>query len=169
MSAVNLGCIWKKNTLGRTGPFKFPLKFDAGANQTVKTGEILDTSGSFVAPLASDKSMTSIIAVADIEIRSGDLAGYRLAIIPQPGDLFELDLSAAAAPAVAAALYYNTSQKLATSGSNIIGYVQDESMIPLQGSQSVNPSYDAGTTLRTVSRVLFCFKQSVSYWNGLSP
>jgi hypothetical protein len=164
MAATNLGCTWRRNLLGASEPFKFPLKFDSGANQAVKMGEILDTSGSFVAPLASDKAMAGIIAVAACEIRNGDFAGYRMAIIPRPGDVFEYALSAAAAPAVAASLYWSDSQTVKTSGSNILADVLDESMIPIQGFQSVNPSFDAGTTLRTVSKVLLVFKAATSYW-----
>lgn len=166
MASVNLGCVWKRNVFGATAPFKFPVNFQAGATQLIKSGDILDLSGS-VAPLASDKSMAGIIAVSDCEIRSGDLGGYRDAIVPRPGDMFEFALSASAVPTIAEALYWSTSQVLAVSGSNIIGYITDVSFIPLQGFNSVNPSFDVGTTLRTVSNVLMSFKQSVSYYAAL--
>jgi hypothetical protein len=165
--ATNLGCVWRRNIFGAKEPFKFPGSFQAGASQAIKSGEILKLStGNFV-PETSDESMSAVIAFADCEIRSGDLAGYHHIIVPRPGDIFELALASAAAPAVGASLYVSNSQTLTTSGSNVIGTVVDESMIPLQGFQSVNPSYDAGTTLRTVSKVLFVVKASVSYYAAL--
>lgn len=165
--AVNLGCVWKRNVFGAKEPFKFPGKFQAGASQAVKSGEILKLSGGYFVPESSDEAMSAVIAIADAEVRSGDLEGYRMIIVPRPGDIFELSLSTAAAPAVGASLYVSDSQTLKTSGSNVIAVTCDESMIPLQGFNSVNPSYDAGTTLRTVSKVLFTFKASVSFYAAL--
>lgn len=167
MAAVNLGCVWKKNIFGASAPFKFPALFAAGASQAIKSGELLDLNTGTAAPLASDKAMSGIIAISDCELRSGDLAGYHMVIIPRPGDIFEMALSAAAAPAVAASLYWSTSQILATSGSNILGTVVDDSIIPMQGFDSVNPSYTAGTTFRTVGKVLFAVKQAASFYAAL--
>lgn len=169
MAAENLGCIWKKNVLGASAPFKYPFLFGAGASQAVKQGEILDVNTGTAVPLASDKAMSAILVVACEEVRSGDLAGYRMCIVPRPGDVFELALSATAAPglAVAAPLYFSTSQILASTGTNILGYTVDDSVIPVQGQNSVNPSYDAGTTFRSQGSVLFAFKQAASFFAGL--
>ena len=168
MAATNLGCTWRYNLFGATEPFRFPGSFVAGATTAIKSGEILVLAATTWAPLGADQSNVATIAVMDNqEIRSGDLAGYHPIIIPRPGDVFEYALSAAAAPAIAAPLYWSTSQILATSGSNALAYVVDESIFPQQGFQSVNPSFDAGTTIRTVSKVLIVFKASVSYWLAL--
>lgn len=168
--ATNLGCIWKKNLYGAMAPFKYPGSFVAGSTTAVKSGEILVLGAGTWAPLGSDASMSATIAVSDSEVRAGDLAGYRPIIVPRPGDVFEITLAAAAAPGLATALYYSSSQALTiTAGTNIIGYEFPEGEIPLQGFQSVNPSYDATTTIRTVSKVTFVFKASVSYWAALNP
>src|SRR5581483_10729291 len=164
MAATNLGCTWKFNLFGRNAPFKFPLNFSAGSSQAIKSGEILDLSGANPVPLASDKAMTNIIAIADAESRDGDKAGYRMAIIPTPGDVFEYTLASAAAPSPGDSLYFSDSQTVATSGTHALGNVLDESTIPLQGFDSVNPSYAAGTTLRTVSKIRMTFKAGASYW-----
>lgn len=166
MAAVNRS-VWRKNIFGAPGPFKFPGNFQAGATQAVKVGEILKLSGGNWVPEGTDESYSAIIAFADAEIRSGDLAGYRMIIVPRPGDIFELPLSAAANPAVGASLYINNSQQLKTSGTNVLGVVCDSSEIPLQDFQSVNPGVDAGTTLRTVSNILFTVKAAASYYAAL--
>lgn len=170
MAATNLkGAVWKFNTLGATKPYKRKILFGAGASQAVKRGEILDYATGTAVPLASDKSMSGIIAIADCEIKSGDLAGYHMAIIPQPGDIFEFKIATAAAPTPGSALYWSDSQTLATSGSNILGYVNDDSMVPEQGFQSVDPSPDATTTLATRGKVLCSIKASVSQYVTFHP
>lgn len=167
MTAVNLGGVWRRNLFGAKEPLKFPGLFQAGATQAIKSGEILKLSSGNWVPESSDESMSAIIAFADAEIRSGDLAGYHMIVVPRPGDVFELSLSAAAAPAVGASLYVSDSQTLKTSGTNVIGTVVDESIIPLQGFQSVYPSFDAGTTIRTTGKILFVVKAAASYYAAL--
>ena len=149
---------------GAPGPFKFPGKFQAGATQAIKAGEILELSGGNWIPLDADQSMSGIIAVAACEIKAGDLAGYHDIIVPRPGDIFEFALATAAAPAVGASLYWSDSQTLTTSGSNVIATVADETLLPEQGFQSVSPSFDAGTTIRTRSQVRCMFKAAASYY-----
>ena len=170
MAATNLGCVWKKNIQGeRKGPLKFPVLFASGASQAIKQGELLDLATGTAVPLASDKAMTAgIIAIACSELKSGDLAGYYDVIIPTPGDIFEMALAAAANPSPGASLYFSTSQILATSGSNVLGFVCDPSIVPIQDAfASVNPAFDVGTTMRTVSSVLFTIKNANSYFSLL--
>ena len=137
--------------------------FAAGATTPVKQGEILALSGGMWAPLAADASMSGVIAVAACEIRSGDLAGYYPIIVPGEEDLFVFDLATATNPSIGAALYYSTSQALATSGSNVIGYVASSEHYPKQGFKSVDGSPDAGTTIPNITQVVMTFKKSVSY------
>jgi hypothetical protein len=144
-------------------PYRVPGSFAAGASQAVKQGEILILSGGLWAPLGSDTSMSGVIAVADCEIRSGDLAGYRPIIVPGEDDLFVFDLASANSPAIGDAVYYSSSQAVALTGSNVLGYVAGFDHYPMQGFQSVDASPDVGTTKRTVSSVVIRFKKSVSY------
>lgn len=157
---------WVRNLLCRccSEPFYYPGKFQAGSSQAVKRGEILELSGGNWVPLGSDKSMAAVIAVAYDEIKVGDLAGYYTIIVPRPGDVFEFALSAAAATAQAADLYWASSQSVATSGSNIIGQSVGIKNVPGQGHASDDASGDRGTTLLVQSSVEMMFKQSVSYW-----
>jgi hypothetical protein len=159
---------WVRNELGAPGPFKFKGKFQAGATAAIKRGEILElASGNFI-PLDADQSMAGILAVSDCELRTGDLAGYHDLIVPRPGDVFEIELAAAAANAQAAPLYWVNSQKLTvTPGTNIVGTIVDDTIFPAQGFQSVNPSFDAGTTARTTNKVRFAFRAAASYWVAL--
>jgi hypothetical protein len=114
-------------------------------------------------PSTDDASMSGVIAVAACEIRSGDLAGYYPIIVPGEEDLFVFDLATATNPSIGAALYYSTSQALATSGSNVIGYVASSEHYPKQGFKSVDGSPDAGTTIPNITQVVMTFKKSVSY------
>lgn len=156
------------NMFGAPGPFKFPGKFQAGATQAIKAGEILELSSGNWIPLDADQSMSAIIAVACCEIKSGDLAGYHDIIVPRPGDIFEFALAAAAAPSPGASLYFSDSQTLTTTaGSNVVATVCDETLLPKQGFQSVSPSFDAGTTILTKAQVRCVFKASVSYYAAL--
>lgn len=166
MTAVNK-VRYVGNVNGAPGPYKFPCKFKAGATQAVQRGEILELSSGDFIPLDADQSMSAIIAVSDCEIISGDLAGYHDAIVPRPGDIFEAELATAAAPSPGASLYWSDSQTLTTTGSNVIGTVVDASALPLQGFQSRDKSYDAGTTIITKGSVRFMFKAAVSYFAAL--
>lgn len=165
MSASNKSP-WVCNLYGRTAPLKRPINCNSGASQAIKRGEICDVSSGHAVPLASDKSMSAgILVIADEEIMTGDLAGYRNFIIPLPGDVFEFALSASGNPAQGASLYFSDSQTLATSGSNVLGNVLDETIVPLQGKQSVNPSPDAGTTILTTGKIKMTIKAANSVWS----
>lgn len=166
MAAVNQ-VRWVGNVFGAKEPFRFPGKFQAGATQAIKRGEFLElSSGNFV-PLSTDKAMTATVAISECEIISGDLAGYRMIIVPRPGDIFEADLSAAAGPAPGDNLFVNDSQTVKTSGTNQFGDVCDDTGPPIQDFASVNPSYDAGTTIPTRLAVRFTIKAAASYYAAL--
>jgi hypothetical protein len=111
---------WVGNVNGASEPLILKGLFDAGATTAIKSGEILEKTGTgntVWVPLDADYDMTGAsdaVAVAGCEIKSGDRAGYYPVIVPRPGDIFEFELATAAAVALGAALYYSTSQKLTT-------------------------------------------------------
>lgn len=157
---------WVKNLGGADGPLIKLVKFQAGADQAIAAGEILElSSGNFI-PLDADQSMAGIIAVACNDVIDGDKAGYFPVIVPRPDDVFEFELAAAAAAALAASLYYSTSKKLTTSaGSNVIGKVWEHSGIPkAQGRLSKGDLMDQGTTIGSTSFVRMIFNEAVSYF-----
>lgn len=156
------------NIFGAPGPWKVKGKFQAGATQAIKRGEILElSSGNFV-PLTSDKAMAATVAIADCEIRSGDLAGYHDIIVPRPGDVFEFTNGAADNPGIGTSLYLTGSQTLtSTAGTNVIAVSFDEGPVPTQGFQSVNPSFDVGTTVRSQGTVRCIVKASCSYYAAI--
>lgn len=149
-------------------PWRVKAKFQAGATQAIKRGEILeftgDTNSAFV-PIDSDYNMatTGDLAIADEEIKAGDAAGYYWVILPRLGDVFEFELAAAGAHAAGTALYYSSSEKLTvTAGTNIIAYTCDFRPVPKQGHASLAQP-DQGTTLQSGSRYYVTFRTSVSY------
>jgi len=161
---------WVKNMFGAPGPLTWPITFAAGASQAVKQGELLDISSGNGVPLASDKDMSAgILAIAHEEIKSGDAAGYYLAILPRPGDVFEFAFTDADNPAQATAVYWTSSEEVtSTAGTNIIGHVVDHDGFPqLSGHASDDASIAAGTTRGNVSRVLITIEQSNSYFSQL--
>lgn len=159
---------WVKNLNGANAPLIMLGKFQAGSTQAVKRGEILELSGGNFIPLASDKSMSAIIAIANEELKVGDLAGYYEIIVPRPGDVFEFELAAASALALGTALYYSTSQVLTvTAGTNIIGYACGQENYPQQGHTADDASGDMGTTVRSTSYARMTFKEAVSYFKAL--
>lgn len=162
---------WVKNLQGEKGPLVMLGKFQAGATQAIKRGELLeltgDTNTAWV-PLDSDFAMAGNVAIANEEIKSGDLAGYYEIIVPRPGDVFEFELAAASAIAVGTALYYSSSEKLTvTAGTNIVGYAQGQEHYPLkQQHLTAEPSGDMGTTIKSTAHVRMCFRAAVSYWSA---
>lgn len=144
-------------------PLRVPLKFNSGTATPVKQGEFLELDTGVFVPLPSDKSMSGTVAISETERRSGDLAGFQYGIVPDEDDLFVVSLSAASNPSIGASVYWASSQTVALSGSNVLGYVVDGSHYPIQGSQSVAPSPDAGVTIPSISQVVIVIKKSVSY------
>lgn len=160
---------WIRNLFGASEPLIMLGKFQAGASQAIKRGEILeltaDTNTRFV-PMDSDFAMAANVAIANEEIKNGDRAGYYEIVVPRPGDIFAFLLAAAGAPALGTALYWSSSQVLTvTAGSNIIGYAAGQAHYPLkQGHLADDASPDAGETLRSLPYVHMVFKESVSYF-----
>lgn len=157
---------------GDTHPLIVPGLFQAGATQAVKAGEILeftgDTNSKWV-PWDSDADITTGIAVAHQEIKSGDRAGYYPIIVPRPGDVFEFAIDTANNPAMGTALYYSDSQTVSESGSHIMGWVAGWDHYPYpQGHLADDASPDQGTTLRNTSYVQMTFKISRSWWTILN-
>lgn len=159
-----------RNLFGAPGPLIMKGLFQAGSVQAVKRGELIektaDTNTRWV-PMDSDFAGAGDVAIANEEIKSGDRAGYYEIIVPRPGDVFEYELAAAAAPAPGAALYWSSSEKVTTSGSNVLGNVADDSHVPQQGHLADDGSPDAGETLQTVSHVGMTIKAAASYYAAL--
>lgn len=161
---------WIRNLFGAPEPLRVLGLFQAGSTQAIKRGEILektaDTNTRWV-PIDSDFSMSANIAIADEEIKVGDLAGYYWIIVPRPGDVFEYELAAAAAVALGDGLYFSTSQKVATSGSNVLGNVAGAENYPKQGHVADAGEPDQGETKRSLSFVRMTFKAAASYYAAL--
>lgn len=158
-----------RNDIARdTIPHVILGQFQAGATQAIKMGELLKLSGGNWIPLAADESMSAVIAVANEEIKDGDRAGFYEIIVPRPGDVFEFELAAASNPSIGASLYWSSSQKVAVSGSNVLGSVIGQAHYPAhQGHLSEDSAPDAGVTIKNTSYVQMAFKASVSYWAAL--
>lgn len=164
-------CKYIRNVYGAPGPYLVEGKFGTGAAAPIDQFELLELTGNTNTewvPMDSDFAASKNVAVSNGRRISGDLAGYQPIIVPRPGDIFEVTLDAAAAPAPGTALYWSADGKLTpTAGSNIMAYTVDDSAIPEQGSQSVSPSLDAGTTLRSKPTVRCMFVAAVSYFAAL--
>lgn len=168
--ASNKNPFVKNLITGSIQPLIIPGLFVAGATTAIKAGEILGRTGSTNttwAP-ATDADITTGVAVAACEIKSGDRAGYYPIIVPRLGDVFEFAIATAAGTAMGTALYISDSQVLAASGSHIFGYAVGWEHYPLQGHAADDASGDAGTTLRTISSVRMVFAQARSIYNILS-
>jgi hypothetical protein len=156
---------WLYNRIsGAATPVLLPGLFLAGSSQAIKRGEILERTNStntvFV-PWDADEDITTGIAVANEEIKSGDLAGYYPVIAIMPGDVFEFTVASAAATALGAALTYSSSQVFTTGGAQTMAYSVGHDHYPqMQGHASDDATGDRGTSIRSVSRVEVCFKKS---------
>lgn len=155
---------------GAREPLIWLGNFQAGATQAIKRGEILElTAGGSTqwVPVDSDYAMSADLALANEEIKSGDRAGYYEIMVPRPGDVFEFELAAAGANAVGVSLYFSSSEKLTiTAGTNVIAYTAGFYHYPQKQGHLADGdgSFDAGTTIRSVTRDQVCFKESVSFW-----
>lgn len=153
---------WVKNLYGAQAPLVMLGLFRAGSTEAIKRGEIIHLDTQFKA-IHTDEDFTAALAVANEEIKAGDLAGYYSIIVPRPGDVFEFDLATAAATAIGTAMYYSTSQALSTSGSHVIGRSVGQENYPVQGHASDDASGDAGSTIRSQSTVRIVFDEAHSY------
>jgi len=158
---------------GDLPPFKLKIPTAAGSSATIDDGDLLDLEGGNFAPINSDEAMAATLMVACPEtiVTAGDRAGYRLAILPRPGDLFEVDLDASTAATIGAALYYSTSKvATTTAGTNIIGRVVRHAGVPReQGRLDMGNPFDAGTTIGSRSKVTCTIGENASYYNALQP
>ena len=156
-----------RNIFGAPGPFLFPGKFQAGSTQEIRRGEFLKLSGGNFVPLSTDESMSAVVAIADCDIRPGQLAGFYNVLVPRPGDVFQCVLDASGVATPGANLYIAGSQTLTlTTGSNAFGDVCDEAACPIQKGPS-DVGADQGTTVATVMRVNFTIKAANSYYAAL--
>lgn len=150
-------------------PLIMNVPMTAGTSNTCERGDVLVlTTGNFV-PLAADQAMAATIVVAEQKITAAHLAGYYPALVPQDGDLFQVDLAAASAAVRGASAYVtDATQKLALSGTNVIGNVFDTAGYPRkQGEADVGDVADRGTTVQSVTRVLITIKKAASYLAAL--
>ena len=158
------------NVYGAPEPLVMLGLFLAGSSQAIKKGEKLKISASNFVPASADYNSASDLAIANEEIKSGDLAGYYEIIVPRPGDIFEFDLDTAAATAVGASLYHGASdpsQSYAASGSNASGNAIGQEHYPRhQGHASDGDSMDRGTSIRTATRVRCTIEKASSYFNA---
>jgi predicted RecA/RadA family phage recombinase len=157
--------VWKRNTRGAKAPLVMLLPYLAGSSNAIEPGDpVVISAGSFI-PLAADQAMAGTFAVSDHRITASHLAGHYPTIVPQDGDIFEAELATAAAIARGASVYLTDSTaKLASSGTNVLGNVFDHAGFPLQqGNADVGDVADRGTTVGTVSKVLISIKKAVSY------
>lgn len=162
---------WIRNLDGASGPLVMPGLFQAGATQAIKRGEILeftgDSSTAWV-PIDSDFAMAGNIAIANEEIKDGDRAGYYEIIIPRPADVFEYELASATTLAIGAALYYSSSEKVATSGTNALGYAVGTEHYPQkQGHLTDDAGGDAGVTVKSTSYARMTFALTASFYAAL--
>ena len=165
--ATNRMTFVKNLISGSTEPLVMLGSFQSGATQAIKRGELLeltaDTNTEWV-PMDSDYAMAADVAVANEEIKSGDLAGFYEIIVPRPGDVFRYELDAADDLAIGTALYWTSSEKVTdTAGTNIIGHVAGQKHYPKQNHKSEGAGGDAGITLKNQSYVEMTFRNAVSY------
>lgn len=162
---------WVGNLRGATGPLIRRGKFAAGASQAIKKGQIIQrtgTSNTEWVPIASDNAMAADVAIANEEIKSGDLAGYYELIIPRPDDIFEYALATAAAIAVGADLFYSDSETVKATGTFKLGQSVGEEHYPdFQRHMSDGNTSDATTTIASTSYVRMTFAAHVSYFAAL--
>lgn len=159
---------WVRNLNGASEPLIMLGNFAAGASVPIKRGEIIELTGNTNTewvPLDSDFDPAGNLAVANEEIKAGDRAGYYEIIVPRPGDVFEFELAAATAIVMGAELFYSSSQKLATTGTNELGVSVGQEHYPQkQGHLADEPGGDAGTTVKSTSYVRMHFKTAGSYY-----
>lgn len=163
---------WLYNLFGLDKPLVMPGKFQAGATQAIKAGELLeltgDTNTAWV-PLDSDFAMAGNVAIAAEEIKSGDRAGYYPIIVPRPGDVFEYELAAADASAIGAPVYFSSSEKITiTAGTNVLGDIATHHHYPqMQGHLADDASGDAGTTIKAATHVGITITAAASFWSAI--
>lgn len=166
---------WRGNLLNPDlkGPLIMPGNFAKGDTAAIKAGELIELTGNTNTewvPMDSDFAGAHNVAIAAVEIAAGDKAGKYEIIVPRPGDQFEFELATASNPSLGDSLYWSTSEKVATSGSNILGRVVGWNHYPYpQHHLSKGEIVDEGTTIGTVPKVLMGINPDASYWGALYP
>lgn len=162
---------WVRNLYGIHEPFTGLGLFQAGTTQAIKRGELLEkTAGGATQwiPMDSDYAMSADVAIADCELKSGDLAGYYPIVIPRPGDVFEYELAASGSSTVGTAVYWSNSEKVTvTAGTNIIGHICGFFNYPRQRFKSEDGSPDFGTTIRATTFAHITIKAAASFYAAL--
>lgn len=162
---------WVRNLFGASEPLVMLGLFQAGSTAAIKRGELLEKTGATNTawvPIDSDFAMSGNIAIANEEIKAGDRAGYYGIIVPRYGDVFEYALAAASAIAVGAAVYYSSSEAVAASGTNILGYAVGQEHYPSkQGHLADDASGDAGSTVKSTSYARITITRTASYFASL--
>lgn len=173
--AANQDTYQRNLVTGQTGrPWVRKGLFAAGASVPIKRGELLELTGGGSTewvPLDSDFDMSSgggDIAIADEEIKDGDRAGYYRIIIIRPGDVLRLKIDTASAVIDGDAVYFDDSQTVSLTGTNIIGHTVGQDHFPdRQGHLADDDSPDAGTTIRSTAEVEFTVEVSNSFYARL--
>jgi len=163
---------WVGNLNGATEPMIYLGLFQAGSTAAVAAGEMIEFTGNGNAAwvaMDADFAGAGNVAVANEDVKAGDLAGYYEIIVPRPGDLFEFDIDTAAATAYGTTLYYSSSTELSASGTNELAYAVGQEHYPLkQFHLSDGQIGDNGSTIKSQGTVIVTFELASSLWAKLS-
>jgi len=156
---------YNKSLSGGREPMILLLPCAAGSTAVMTAGDLCELESSNMSRLDSDQSMAAILAVCHEDWTASRSAGFNPFIIPRPGDVFDVNLSAAANPSRGDALYWISHVLVTTSGSNIIGHVLDHAGYPQkQGNPDVGDVADRGTTIRNTTLVHATIRAAASYF-----
>lgn len=159
---------WVRHLGGDNKPLIQLGRFQAGATQQIKRGELLELSGGNFVPLTTDKAMAATVAIAAEEVKDGDLAGDYEIYVPRPKDLWRFALSASGAPAKGSTVAVSDSQTVTSTVTNTLGLVVDHSGFPKkQNHLSDGGLIDKGTTTGNTLEVDISIKEGASYYNAL--
>jgi len=155
--AVNKGP-WLKNLDGAGQPLVMPGLVQAGSTQEIKRGEIcvFDETSGYFEPVDAAGDYQYSLAIAAEEQKSDDSARYMNFYMPREGDVFEMELSAAAAVALGDALI------LVASESQELTRDVDGAGVAMSVGTDNYPQ--TGTTLISKSHVQFVVNRAYSYW-----
>lgn len=141
------------------------MPFLAGSSQAVKAGEMLSDVGGYMTPQSADAAMTAELCFAAEEIKAGDPAGYYPVIVPQDGDVFYSELSAgAAAPTPGASVYFDavSTEKVALTGTNVIGKVLGHNGVPQKQNHADSGAGSVGATIGNATWVEWIVTRAAS-------
>lgn len=166
MAAVNLSP-WKYSLEGATEPLVLKGQVQAGATQAIKEGELCtfnETSG-YWQPISAAADIKWVLAFANEEISAltAPSARYSTFVIPRPGDVFEIELAAAASIEIGHN-YEPTGTNTQTATLDADG----EAVFSSVGDSNYPPAaaYN-GTTLLSASHGLFTMNPEFSYYKRI--